>query len=237
MGQPSREVLERNWRLVEDRLQAACRRSGRQRQEVTLVAVTKSVAAQVACLLTELGAFDLGENRPQQLWSKAAVLPAAVRWHLIGHLQRNKIERSLPLVHLIHSVDSVRLLEALEQEAARQKRELRVFLEVNASGEASKHGFRPEEMPTLVPTISTLTHVHVVGLMTMAALQEPEKCRPTFARLRQLRDCLRTQLEPPHIVEHLSMGMSNDFEVAVEEGATHVRLGSVLFEGLDCAHA
>ena len=179
-------------------------------------------------MLAEIGLLDLGENRPQELWHKAAALPTSVRWHLIGHLQRNKVERTLPLAHLLHAVDSVRLLEALEQ----QGKPVSVLLEVNASGEASKHGFAPGDALPLVPLLNKLRHVRVGGLMTMAALQEPEACRPTFRALRALRDRLRGELAATHAVEHLSMGMSNDFEVAIEEGATFVRLGSVLFEGV-----
>ena len=199
------------------------------RSEVTLVAVTKTVSAEVAACLPSLGILDLGENRPQELWHKAAVLPSETRWHLIGHLQRNKVERTLPLTHLIHSVDSMRLLDALEQQGCN----VAVLLEVNASGEASKHGFAPHELLSLAARIGVLQHVRVKGLMTMAALQDPEACRPTFRYLRGLRDRLRdNSMLAAHSLEHLSMGMSNDFEVAIEEGATMVRLGSVLFEGL-----
>jgi pyridoxal phosphate enzyme (YggS family) len=156
-----------------------------------------------------------------------------VRWHLIGHLQRNKVDRTLPLIHLIHSADSVRLLLALESAAARLGRVVPVLLEVNASGEESKGGFAPRDLAALADELNGLSHVQVRGLMTMAALQEPEACRPTFRRLRELRDRLRVDLGGSHQVEHLSMGMSNDFEVAIEEGATLVRLGSVLFEGVE----
>jgi pyridoxal phosphate enzyme (YggS family) len=200
---------------------------------VTLVAVTKTVPVAIAALLPEMGVFDLGENRPQELWSKAASLPATVRWHLIGHLQRNKVERTLPLLHRMHSVDSLRLLTALDAEAAKQQRSLEVLLEVNASGEASKGGFAPAEVPGLAASILPLQQVRIVGLMTMAAPEEdPERCRPTFVLLRKLRDELAEKLPSPHALQHLSMGMSNDFEIAIEEGATLVRLGSVLFEGL-----
>jgi pyridoxal phosphate enzyme (YggS family) len=217
---------------VEERLRAACRRAGRPRGDVTLVAVTKTIPVEVAALLPGLGLLDLGENRPQELWRKAAALPAAVRWHLVGHLQRNKVERTLPLVSRIHSVDSLRLLHALEEEAGRRQSGVEVLLEVNASREASKHGFAPEDLPGLAPALAGLRHVRVGGLMTMAAYEEdPERCRPTFAALRGLRDRLQAELGPAHPLAHLSMGMSNDFEVAVEEGATLVRLGTVLFEG------
>lgn len=228
-----RQQLQERLHRVEERLQAACQRAGRRRQEVTLVAVTKMVSAEVAALLPTLGIVDMGENRPQELWRKAAQLPATIRWHLIGHLQRNKIERTLPLVAWIHSVDSLRLLQALEATARQQQRVVPVFLEVNVSREPSKQGFAPEEMPQVVAALEALQQVRICGLMTLAPLlPDPEQCRPTFAGLRALRDQLQAQVPPPHSLEHLSMGMSNDFEVAVEEGATFVRLGTVLFGGL-----
>ncbi|MBL8796636.1 MAG: YggS family pyridoxal phosphate-dependent enzyme [Planctomycetia bacterium] len=228
-----RSVLGERLQAVEARLTAACQRVGRPRGDVTLVAVTKTIPEAVAALLPELGLLDLGENRPQELWRKAAALPTNVRWHLIGHLQRNKVERTLPLIHLMHSVDSPRLLEALEKEAERRGASLDVLLEVNASREASKGGFAPDDVLQLPEPLARLKFVHVRGLMTMAAPEDdPERCRPTFAELRTLRDQLANNLGAPHDLRHLSMGMSNDFEIAVEEGATLVRLGSVLFEGL-----
>jgi pyridoxal phosphate enzyme (YggS family) len=226
-------ALRERLQVVEERIGAACARSGRRREEVTLVAVTKTIPAKIAAVLPAIGLLDLAENRPQALWQKAAALPSGVRWHLVGHLQRNKIERTLPLVHLLHSADSMRLLAALETEAAKRGTTVPVLLEVNASREASKHGFSPEELPALVPELQRLSRVRILGLMTMAAYaDDPEQCRPTFAEVRRLRDVLRERVAPPHQVEQLSMGMSNDFEVAVEEGATFVRLGTVLFEGL-----
>jgi PLP dependent protein len=222
---PLLQSLKDRLAAVEQRIAAACARAGRPRSEVTLVAVTKTVGVEIAALLPALGVLDLGENRPQELWHKAPLLPAEIRWHFIGHLQRNKVERTRPLAHRIHAVDSIRLLEALEQ----QGREVSVLLEINASGEASKHGFGPSELPSVAASLAQLRHVRVCGLMTMAALQEPEACRPTFRLLHDLRERLRDKVLPPHTVEHLSMGMSNDFEVAIEEGATHVRIGTALF--------
>jgi len=226
------QTLRKNLNIVEERLASACHRANRARAEVTLVAVTKKVSVEIAGMLAELGVHHFGENRPQELIRKARLLPNTIHWHLIGHLQRNKVDLILPIVSYIHSVDSVRLLQALELEAAKLGKTVPVMLEVNASGEKNKQGLKPNEVPTLVPMLSGLRNLHVKGLMTMAALQEPEACRPTFALLRTLRDRLRTDLKSPHTMEHLSMGMSNDFEVAVEEGATFVRLGSILFEGL-----
>jgi PLP dependent protein len=229
-------MLAERLTAVEERLQAACLRAGRPRADVTLVAVTKAATVEAAAALIELGVCDLGEGRPQELWRKAAALPTA-HWHLIGHLQRNKIERTLPLVHRIHSGASLRLLAALEQEAERQGRRVDVLLEVNASREANKQGFTPEEVLELEPELKELKYVRVTGLMTMAAYEEnPERCRPTFAALRDLRNQLRESVGAAHPLTDLSMGMTNDFEIAVEEGATLVRIGTALFAGCEgCA--
>jgi pyridoxal phosphate enzyme (YggS family) len=216
---------------VEARLAAACRRAGRERSTVTLVAVTKTVSDRVAAALLELGVRDLGENRPQELWRKAAAIPAA-RWHMIGHLQTNKVRRTLAAAVRVHAIDSVRLLDAVEAECAQRGiKDYPALLEVNLSREASKHGFAAEEVPPLGARVRALTGVRVEGLMTMAAYEaDPENCHATIAELRGLRDRLQSEWGLP--LPHLSMGMSNDFEVAVEEGATFVRLGTVLFEGI-----
>ena len=220
-------LLRENLARIEERIVAACGRAGRSRESVTLVAVTKSVTPEVAALLPALGVRDLGENRPQELWRKAEALPEprfGVRWHFIGHLQRNKIERTVPLLTCIHSIDSVRLLDALEAHGT----PLEGFLEFNCSGEASKGGFAPDEVETLAQRIAALKHVRITGVMTMAAPlgeeDDPEAARGSFAQLRALGQRLG--------VPHLSMGMSGDFELAIEEGATHIRIGSTLFEGL-----
>jgi pyridoxal phosphate enzyme (YggS family) len=227
----SRQRIAENLAAVEERLASACRRAGRMRSEVTLVAVTKTVSVEVAALLPGLGVSDLGESRPQELWRKATVVKNA-RWHLIGHLQRNKIERTLPLLQCIHSVDSLRLLDALEEHCRQASHTLPALLEVNASREENKHGFAPEEVPGLAARLAELNHVRIEGLMTMAAYEEEsERTRPTFTALRTLRDRLATELGRP--LPQLSMGMSNDYEIAIEEGATLVRLGTILFEGVE----
>jgi pyridoxal phosphate enzyme (YggS family) len=216
---------------VEDRIVAACRRAGRDRDAVTLVAVTKTVSSRVAALLPGLGVADLGESRPQELWKKQAALPTA-RWHLVGHLQRNKIDRTIPLVTLVHSVDSDRLLTALHEFGMKRGSPVPVLLEVNCSREEAKGGFCPEDMPAVGDKAVSLAGVRIEGLMTMAALyDDPQRCRPTFAELRTIRDDLRTRTGLELL--HLSMGMSNDFEIAIEEGATLVRIGTTLFAGLE----
>jgi len=228
-----REFLSSRLRALEERIDTACVRAGRKRSDITLVAVTKTVSASIAAILCELGAVDLGESRPQELWQKAALLPHTVRWHLVGHLQRNKVARTLPLVSLIHSVDSVRLLQALDQEAERSGRSASVLLEVNVSQEPNKLGFKTEELPNHISEMCKLRHVTIRGMMTMAALTaNSEQCRPTFRALRKLLERLRSQFQPAHPFDSLSMGMTNDFEIAIEEGATLVRIGTAFFEGL-----
>jgi PLP dependent protein len=225
----TRTILAERTASVRSRIAAAAPRAGRDPAGVTLVAVTKTVPPEVAAIAAELVA-DLGENRPQELWKKAAAIPTA-RWHLIGHLQRNKIDRTVPLVTLIHSVDSERLLTALAAFGTKQAQPVPVLLEVNCSRETAKGGFSVEALPALGDKLVSLAGISVRGLMTMAAYSDnPEKARPVFAELRRLRDELRsrTGLELPE----LSIGMSGDFEVAVEEGATLVRIGTTLFEGL-----
>lgn len=225
-----RAILAERLAAVHDRIAAACTRAGRSRAEVTLVAVTKTVSPDVAAVLPELGIVDLGESRPQELWKKATAIPS-VRWHLIGHLQRNKIDRTIPLVRLVHSVDSERLLAALSEFGTKRGSPVPVLLEVNCSREAAKGGFAPDAIPPLADTLVSLAGVRVDGLMTMAAYHDdPQLCRPAFAELRALRDDLRARTGLP--LPHLSMGMSHDFEVAVEEGATLVRVGTTLFDGL-----
>lgn len=229
-----RELLRNRLAETERRIAAACVRAGRLRSDVTLIAVTKTVSAAVARLLPEFGIADLGENRPQALWEKASALPATVRWHLIGHLQRNKIDRTLPLTTLFHSVDSVRLAEALSKEALEQGRPADVLLEINVSGEASKQGFDPSGAGAAAAEISRLPSLRLRGLMTMAPYcEDPQQCRPVFAGLRRLLDAVRPQLPAPDAFRELSMGMTNDFEVAIEEGATFVRIGTALFEGIE----
>lgn len=225
-----RSILSDRLSSVRGRISDACRRSGRDPAEVTLVAVTKTVPPEVAAAVSELGHHDLGESRPQELWKKAAAVPDA-RWHLIGHLQRNKIDRTVPLVSLVHSVDSDRLLDGLDAFGRKRGEPVPVLLEVNCSREEAKGGFRPEDVPAIGGRTKSLAGVSLLGLMTMAAFfDDLEQCRPTFAELRGIRERLRASTGLP--LPHLSMGMSNDFEVAVEEGATLVRVGTTLFEGL-----
>ncbi len=227
------DPLRANLEAARGRIADAARRAGRSPDEVTLVAVTKRSPVETVRRLVGLGQVELGENYPQELWRKAEALAdlAGPRWHLIGHLQTNKLRRTLPLVAMVHSVDSLKLLKAIDQEAGSLASPPKLCLQVNASGEASKHGWSPAELIADAEAIAGCRRVPIVGLMTMAAPgPDAESARPSFALLRATRDRLRaaTGLELPE----LSIGMSGDFEVAVEEGATLVRIGSALFDGV-----
>lgn len=224
--------LAGNLAHIRQRIADAALASGRTPDAVTLVAVTKYVEPPLARALAEAGCLDLGESRPQELWRKAEALAGQpIRWHLIGHLQRNKIARTLPLVSLIHSADSMRLIEAIDPEASALPRPMPILLEVNVSGEAAKHGFAPDELDPLGPRLAALAHVEVRGLMCMAGRDsDQDQARREFERLRLLRDRLRDDWPDRVCLNELSMGMSGDFEAAIAEGATLVRIGSSLFD-------
>jgi len=219
-----------NLARVRERIADAARASGRGPDDVTLVAVTKYVGVAEVEALLGAGCRDLGESRPQDLWEKAAAVPSSdVRWHMVGHLQRNKVRRTLPLVHLIHSADSRRLLNTLNKEASGIGDIVKVLLEVNISGDAEKHGFTPEEMPGVLGDLNQWPSVDVTGLMAMASRTGgTDVARQNFAALRELRDQL--QAESSAALPELSMGMSGDYEAGIQEGATIVRVGSALFE-------
>jgi hypothetical protein len=208
--------------------------SRRTARDVTLVVVTKYVGLEEARAVVAAGYRQLGESRPQSLWQKAeALVDPQVQWHLVGHLQRNKVRRTLPLVHLIHSVDSLRLLKAVDDEAAQLERRCSVLLEVNVSGDVEKHGLKPDEVAPLLERMADYPHVELRGLMTMASRTGGAAvARRNFAELRELRDRLRASVPEGASLVELSMGMSGDFEEAIREGATIVRVGSAVFEGL-----
>lgn len=223
-----------NLARVQQRIHQAADSAGRAAEDVQLVAVTKYVDANVTAALLAAGCTVLGESRPQQLWDKAAQPElAAAQWHMIGHMQRNKVQRTLPLVDLIHSVDSERLLKAINNAAIEQERQVRVLLEINCSGDQAKHGLTDEGLKEILPLMTNFPNVEVCGLMTMAAREGgPATAARNFASLRELRDQVASDCPSEVKLTELSMGMSHDFEEAIREGATLVRIGSLLFEGL-----
>lgn len=220
---------------VLDRIAESARRSGRDPGSVVLVAVTKKQPIQRIRELVKAGARDLAENYPQELWRKAEALgdlPPEARWHLIGHLQRNKVKRTLPIARVIHAVDSLRLLQAIDEQIDEAQEPPTVLLQVNTSDEDAKHGWRDDAILADAEAIAGCRRVVPAGLMTMAAWgTDAQSARPSFVRLREIRDALRER--SGLALPELSMGMSNDFETAVEEGATLVRVGSALFEGVE----
>jgi pyridoxal phosphate enzyme (YggS family) len=234
MRELARRIAD-NLANVQGRIAAAAARSGRGADSVRLVAATKYVSAETARALVEAGCTNLAESRPQELWSKAAALAdLPVHWHLIGHLQRNKLRRTLPLVTLVHSLDSPRLLMAIEDEAAVQGQIVEALVEVNISNDPTKTGLPAAELASLLAQAMDCPHVRVRGLMGMAALEgDLAQARVEFARLRALRERTAAQLGRHLTLDELSMGMSGDYEVAIEEGATMVRIGSALYEGID----
>jgi pyridoxal phosphate enzyme (YggS family) len=241
-----REQYERTTARIEE----AAQRSGRTGQDVLMVAVTKYASPDQLRALLQLGHADLGENRAQQLTQRAALLseflnrkrtlgceddtvdklPERVRWHMVGHLQRNKIKDVVPVVDLVHSVDTLRLAEELHNFASKTDRVTDVLIQVNASGESSKYGMAPAAVTHLAEQIDSMMHLRLRGLMTIAPYSEnPEDSRGVFARTAELFDDLRREPFAGEACNILSMGMSNDYAVAIEEGANVVRLGRALF--------
>jgi pyridoxal phosphate enzyme (YggS family) len=226
--------IQTNLSRIRDHLADAAARSRRSEADVRLVAVTKAVGMDEIAALVALGVADLGENRVEQLVPRAALAAEAglaPRWHMIGHLQRRKVRDVLPAVAMIHSADSLRLLEEIDKRAAAASLgPVPVLLEVNISGEPQKYGLHPDETPETLCQANALSHIDVRGLMTMAPLAEDaELSRPVFRRLRELRDRLNESHAYRRPLTELSMGMSQDYTVAVEEGATLVRIGTALF--------
>jgi len=229
---PVEQRLQQNLSQVRQRIEAASRRAGRDPATLDLVAVTKYARLDWIRHLPLLGVRNLGENRPQQLVERAGLL-SDVEWHLVGQLQRNKVRSVLPCVALIHSVESLRLLRRISDISLEDGRTTRVLLQVNISGESTKQGLSPADLLRDWPAFAAVPNVEIAGLMTMAPLVDDlDLARPTFRGVRELRDELRTLPGEPAL-PILSMGMSHDMEVAIEEGATLVRIGSALFEGLE----
>ncbi|HAE45399.1 MAG TPA: YggS family pyridoxal phosphate-dependent enzyme [Lachnospiraceae bacterium] len=223
-------MLKENLEKVKEQIAKACERSGRSAQDVTIVAVSKTKPEEAILELYHAGHRDFGENYIQELRVKHDDLPKDIRWHMIGHLQRNKVKYIAEYIHLIHSVDSFQLAETIEKEAAKHDRIIPILIEVNVGGEESKFGVTPEEAPVLIEKISHLPHVRVEGLMTSAPyVEDPEEDRPCFAKMRDLSVDIASKKIDNVKVNVLSMGMSNDYIVAAEEGSTMVRVGTSIF--------
>ena len=230
-------MLKDNLKKVQTNIKSACERAGRKPEEVTLVAVSKMKPLSDIEELLETGQMEYGENYVQELCEKYENISKPVHWHMIGHLQTNKVKYIIDKVDLIHSVDSVRLAETIDKEAEKHNVTANILIEVNVAKEESKFGLMPEEVPAFVEQISKFSHIRVKGLMTIAPFVEnPEDNRPVFAHLRKLSVDIAKKNIDNITMSILSMGMTNDYQVAIEEGATMVRVGTGIFGARDYTH-
>ena len=231
-------MITENLKDVEARVCAACERSGRKREDVTLIAVSKTKPVEMLEEAYAYGCRYFGENKVQELDEKYDIMPKDIHWQMIGHLQRNKVKYIVNKVSLIHSVDSYRLAEEINIQAKKHQVTVPILIEVNVAGEDTKFGVRPEETLQLVEEIASLENVRIQGLMTIAPfVEDPEENRVHFRRLKQLSvDIDSKNIDNVHM-EILSMGMTNDYMVAIEEGATMVRVGTGIFGARNYANA
>lgn len=223
-------MLTKNYDMTYAQVREACKRSNRPETDATLIAVSKTKPVWMLEELYQHGCRDFGENKVQELTEKYDVLPKDIRWHMIGHLQRNKVKYIVDKVYMIHSVDSLRLAEEISKEAVKKQVSVKILMEVNVAGEESKFGLTVEETTELVESISKLPGIEVKGLMTIAPyVENPEENRQYFRKLKQLSvDIMRKNIDNVSM-SVLSMGMSGDYIVATEEGATFVRVGTGIF--------
>lgn len=223
-------MIHENLKSVEKRIEEACKRAGRDRSEVTLIAVSKTKPVSDVEEAMKDGIVDFGENKVQEIVDKYEAIEKKLNWHMIGHLQRNKVKYIVDKVCLIHSVDSIRLAEQIDHEAAKKNLVCPILIEVNVAGEESKFGVSTEEALPLIQEISKLNHVKVEGLMTIAPfVDNPEENRVHFKTLKNLQVDIKSKNIDNVSMDILSMGMTGDFEVAIEEGATMVRVGTGIF--------
>ena len=223
-------MIRTNIEAVEERICSACKRAGRDRSEVRLICVTKTKPVEMLQEAYDAGQRDFGENKVQEICRKKPDLPSDIRWHMIGHLQRNKVRQLIGQTAMIHSVDSLRLAETISAEAVKAGIRIPVLIEVNMAGEESKFGLAKEDVEELVRAAAALEGIQISGLMTIAPYTEdPETNRPYFAGLRELAVDIGQKCIDNVSMSVLSMGMTGDFEVAIEEGATHIRVGTGIF--------
>lgn len=220
-------MIKENLRLIRERIKKAISKRSAAAEDIVLVAVTKAVAPEIINEARELGINNFGENRVQDALPKIELLPPEIKWHFIGHLQTNKVRQVLPVFQLIHSLDSIKLARAIQKEAQKTNMIANVLLQVNIGEEKSKYGFLWEEVPDALVELTKFKNLKVFGLMGIAPyVQNPEEVRPYFRRLHGLFK----EINVPGVeMKYLSMGMSNDFEVALEEGANMIRVGTALF--------
>ena len=228
------KIIEKNLSELQERIKSACSRSIYNQENVELVISTKYVEADIIRILSELGISSIGENRLQDTERKKEELnDLDLKWHMFGHLQRNKVKKAVRIFDLIHSVESVNLAKEINKESEKLGKNTRILVEVNVSGEETKYGLSPEESIPFLREINNLERISVEGLMTMAPIvDDPEICRPMFKGLRELSERVKEENIQNVEMNCLSMGMTQDYEVAIEEGANLIRVGSAVFEGI-----
>ena len=223
-------MIFNNLKRVEENISNACKRAGRNREDITLIAVSKTKPIEVMEEALEAGIKNFGENKVQELTSKYEKMNKDFNWHMIGHLQRNKVKYIVDKVDLIHSVDSLRLAKQIEKEAQKRNVKSDILIEVNIANDSNKFGFKEEELYSTIEEISNLKHINIKGLMTIAPyVDDPEDNRDFFRRIKQLSVDINSKNVDNVGMDILSMGMSGDYEVAIEEGATIVRIGTGIF--------
>lgn len=227
-------TIANNISRIRERITESALRAGRSAENIALIAITKYADLAQTRLVALAGLKNLGESRPQVLWEKSSALKDdAIRWHLVGHLQRNKVAKTIMTARLIHSVDSIRLLQAIETESNKVDKITDILLEINISGDEDKHGFSPESLQETIEITSNLKHIRVHGFMAMASREGGrKKAQADFAAVRGLRDKLSENLPKNITLNELSLGMSGDLEEAILEGATMIRIGRALFENV-----
>ena len=223
-------MLQDNLKKVQENIRKACKKAGRNEEEVTLIAVSKTKPLSDLEEILDAGVIEFGENKVQELCDKFEHIKSPVHWHMIGHLQTNKVKYIVDKVCLIHSVDSIKLASQISKEAEKKQVECDVLIEVNVAQEESKFGITTDETLALIREVAALPHVHIKGLMTIAPfVDDPEENRPVFRSLYELSKTVAKEQIPDVSTEILSMGMTNDYMVAIEEGATMVRVGTGIF--------
>lgn len=223
------DELQLRWNQIQERIHSSCRRVGRNPQGVNVVAVTKYVDLETTKRVLDIGCSHIGESRMQSAIPKWEQLHDRGTWHMIGHLQRNKVKEVVGRFSYLHSLESYELAKEIEKRASQRNERMKCFIQVNVSGEETKYGISPEELEDFAISMANFSSIEIIGLMTMAPhVENPEETRPIFRQLKELQHRLQMKHLPNVSATELSMGMSQDFEIAIEEGATWVRLGSVL---------
>lgn len=235
MSEDKQKIIKQNLEELYGRMKAASLRAGRDPESVKLVASTKYVDTEVTKILLDCGIKEFGENRLQDTEDKLEVLgDEHITWHMFGHLQRNKVKKALKLFELIHSVESLRLAKEINKEAIKLEKRAKILIEFNVSGEEAKYGLKPDEAIPFLKEISVMEGLQVEGLMTMAPMvADHEICRPVFKGLRELRDKINDSNIENVNMNYLSMGMTLDFEAAIEEGSNLIRVGTAIYKGID----